>query len=98
MDIVLMRLPEKSRFLVKLITSILGIFLCSVLGYFSAKTAVDFHLRKLYYPTLLEMPKAPLIGAIALGFALTSIEFLRKSIYYYTLLLNRETGKNSPIR
>ena len=88
MDILTNRFPTRVQYLLKMITSAMGIFLCAVLGYFSAVCSLDLYKRGIYYPTLLEMPKAPVIGILVLGFFLLFIQFIRRTCKYYSLWRN----------
>jgi len=85
MDILTNRFPTRVQYLLKMITSAMGIFLCAVLSYFSAVCSLDLYKRGIYYPTLLEMPKAPVIGILVLGFFLLFIQFIRRARKYYYL-------------
>ena len=85
LDILTNQLPTRVQYLLKLITSAMGVFLCAVLAYFSAVCSLYLYKRGIYYPTLLEMPKAPVICVLVLGFLLLFIQFIRRTRKYYFL-------------
>lgn len=85
MDIVTIQLPTKVQYFMKVLTSVMGVCLCGVLCYYSALVSWDLYRRGLYYPTLLEVPKAPVIAVLFLGFFLLCIQFTRRIHHYFIL-------------
>jgi TRAP-type C4-dicarboxylate transport system permease small subunit len=86
MDIIVAHLSLKIQYFLKFITSVLGSILCSILSFYGMVSTLDHYRRNLYFPTLLEFPKAPILGTIALGFFFLAIQFLRRTKKYYQLM------------
>jgi len=85
MDILTSKLPNRVQYFLRFITSILGILICGVLTYYSAVCSWDFYKRGLYYPTLLEVPKALIIAILVVGFFLLVVQFIRRTRKYFSL-------------
>ena len=88
-DILTGQLTEGKGWVLEIVVSIIGIFICAVLTYFGAVVAWDHFERGIYNPSLLSFPKAPLLAVIPLGTFLLLVQFVVKMI---TLLKNREAG------
>ena len=78
-DFVLVMLNPKSRAFLGVITSLLGIFICLVLIWYGCKVTWLNFLKRYYFPTLLEIPKAPVFAIIPLGSFLLLVQFIRRA-------------------
>ena len=83
MDLLLRWLPPRTQTLLNIITSSLGVVICSVLMFYAGEITWDFFQKGLFTPTMLELPRAPLFAIIPVGSFLLFIQFLRR-IYSYT--------------
>jgi len=81
-DLLLVRLREKSRVILGVVASALCILSCSALVWYGARVAWDHYQRGVYNPTLLEFPKGPIIAIIPVGSLLLLIQFLRRMVGY----------------
>ena len=78
-DIVLSHLNPRTQTLLSIISSIIGIIVCVVLVWYGTQVSYDYIQRGLYEPTLLEIPKGPLLAIIPVGSFLLLIQFLRRT-------------------
>ena len=78
-DIVLSHLNPRTQTLLGIISSIIGIIVCVVLVWYGTQVSYDYIQRGLYEPTLLEIPKGPLLAIIPVGSFLLLIQFLRRT-------------------
>ncbi len=81
-DLLLMRLRERSRKILGLISTGICIISCSVLFWYGARVAWDHYQRGVYNATLLEFPKGPVIAIIPVGSFFLVLQFLRKFLAY----------------
>ncbi len=88
-DILNTMLSSRHICLLNLISSIIGIFVCSVLTYYGTKVTWDHFARGMYNPTLLEFPKGPLLLIIPVGTLLLFIEFIRRTVENFKELRTR---------
>ena len=82
MDIVLDRLNIKNQALVNVITSMLSVMVCLVLTWYGAKVTWDNFQSGTVFSFIVNIPIAPVIIIMPIGFFLLAIEFLRKSYGY----------------
>jgi C4-dicarboxylate transporter, DctQ subunit len=59
-------------------SSIVGVVVCSVLTYFGVLVTWSLFARRIYNPTMLEIPRGALVAVIPVGTFLLSIQFLRR--------------------
>lgn len=78
-DIVVTRLSPRHQALLNLATSIVGAALCLLIAGWGVVTTWDLFQRGIYDPTLIKVPKGPLVIVIPIGCFLLFIQFLRKA-------------------
>jgi len=81
-DIVLGHLNPRAQALLGIISSIIGIIVCIVLVWYGIQVSYDYTQGGLYEPTLLELPKGPLLAIIPVGSFLLLIQFVRRTYGY----------------
>jgi TRAP-type C4-dicarboxylate transport system permease small subunit len=81
-EILVSRLNPRVQALLGIITSIIGVVLCSLLIVYGSQVVWDFSQRNLLMDSLLEPPKAPLLAIIPIGSFFLLIQFLRRSYGY----------------
>lgn len=81
-DIVVNSLNSSTRALLEVICSIMGVITCLPIIWGSALVTLDYMQKGTREVTILEAPKAPLIGIICLGFFLLLIQFLIRVAEY----------------
>jgi TRAP-type C4-dicarboxylate transport system permease small subunit len=79
MEIVLDVLNTKARSLVRAMTSVLGAVICLVLLIFGVEVVWDLFERNIYDPQVLDIPMAPLVAVVPLGFLMLFFQFLRRA-------------------
>lgn len=79
MDFIIGCLDPKKRSIINAFTSLLSCAVCVVLTFFGARVTWDLYKTKYFTPTMLELPKFPLIAIIALGSCLLLIQFIRRT-------------------
>jgi TRAP-type C4-dicarboxylate transport system permease small subunit len=77
-DIVLARVNPRAQALLGIISSIVGVFICVLLVWYGALVSFQFIQKDLYEPTILELPKGPLLTIIPVGSFFLLIQFLRR--------------------
>ena len=82
MDFVLDRFKSEHQCLINLIASILSAITCLVITWYGAEVTLDFFQRGIGLTGTLEIPKAPLLVIIPVGFFLLFIQFLRRGYGY----------------
>ena len=83
-DLVTDRLRPRFRYLLDVITSLLGVVICSVLAWYSAKVVVDHLSRGILASTEARIPIAPLLALITLAMLMLTIQFLRRAYIFWT--------------
>jgi len=78
-DIVTGHLNPRAQDLLGIISSIIGIIVCLVLVWYGIHVSYDYIQGGLYEPTLLELPKGPLLTIIPIGSFLLLIQFVRRT-------------------
>lgn len=71
------RAPPPLRRGLALGTALLGAAIAGCLAFLSARTALDFYHRDLWFVRAWQVPQWPLYAIMALGWALLCLEFLR---------------------
>jgi TRAP-type C4-dicarboxylate transport system permease small subunit len=92
-DILLIRLSNKSNAFLGIFSSLIGIFICLILIWFGSKVVWINFQRGSYFPSLLEIPKAPVLAIIPLGSFLLLLQFLRRTarnVQEWRVFRNRE--------
>ena len=92
-DILLIRLSRNSNAFLGIFSSLIGVFICLVLIWFGSKVVWINFQRGSYFPSLLEIPKAPVLAIIPFGCFLLLIQFLRrtaKNVRDWRILSSRE--------
>jgi TRAP-type C4-dicarboxylate transport system permease small subunit len=79
-DILVMRLSPRNRYLLSVIVSFLGFVACAVLGWFAAKSTYDLYTREVIMMKMMPWPKWILIAPIPVGILLTLIQFIRNLV------------------
>ena len=81
-DIVLTRLGVKTRKMLNMATSIIGIGVCCVLVWFGTQMALDLYQRGIPVIKSLSVPKFLLVGIIPLGGLFMAVQFVRRMVAY----------------
>lgn len=79
LDLLFMRLEPKIQAKLTVITSLLGAGFSMVFVLYGAWATIDAWRRGIVTPTILELPKAAILGIIPLGSLLLVIQFLRRA-------------------
>jgi len=82
-ELVLTRVNPRTRDLIMLITSVIGILICLVLTWYAARLTWLDYVRGTYKPSLNMIPEASILFIIPLGTFLLSIQFLRRTWNYF---------------
>ena len=85
-DIIVTHLNIRTQYFLKFLTSVLGFLLSLILSFYGTVSALDHYRRGIYYPTIIEFPKAPILVTIALGFFFLAVQFFRRTMKYRRLL------------
>ncbi len=83
MDLITNMLNKKKQAIVDIITSVLGIFICFITAWFTAKVAIDMFQTGYVTQSVLRLPEWPLMTMIPLGFFLLAIQFIRRTFKLY---------------
>ncbi|MFC1902893.1 TRAP transporter small permease [Chloroflexota bacterium] len=81
-DILVAHLGQRTQAFLGIISSIIGLSICIVLVLYGIEVSGDYMKRGLFEPTLLELPKGPLLTIIPIGFFLLFIQFIRRTYGY----------------
>jgi len=79
-DFLVVRLDPKTQAFLGFITSLFGIIISIALTWYGWKVTWINFIKKEYFPTILELPKAPIFIFIPLGSFLLLIQFIRRSV------------------
>lgn len=82
METVLESLNPKRQALMNFANSILGAIVCFIITWYGAKVTMDYFVSGTVFGFILNIPVAPVIIAIPVGFFLLFVEFSRKSYGY----------------
>ncbi len=83
MDMVLNRLNPGRQVVLNIITSVIGLIICLVTTWYGVQMTWSHFQRGIFEPTtVLDLPKAPIMVIIPIGFFLLSIQFLRRTYGY----------------
>ena len=91
-DILLNRLTPRSQIILNIVTSVIGIIVCFIIGWYAGAAAWDHFQRGIPVIKTLNVPKAPFLAVLSLGCFLMSIQFLRQA-YYYIINLKKPSAK-----
>jgi len=97
LDIVVNRFGPRNRAAINTITSILGAIICAVICWYGASN-VWYHFKEgtLIVERGLELPKAPMLLPIPIGFSLFSIQFMRRA-YGFLRIWRGAPGEEKPV-
>ena len=93
MDIVFDMLGPKTQLVLNIFASIMGAVVCLVLTWFALVVTLGLYKAKTITPTLLELPKWPLVIVIVLGSFLFMIQYLRRTVGF----LKASRGPTDPM-
>jgi TRAP-type C4-dicarboxylate transport system permease small subunit len=82
-ELLLTRLSPRTRNLLLLITSIVGLLICLVLTWYSGRLTYQDFVRGTYKPSLNMIPEASILFIIPVGTFLLSVQFLRRTWNYF---------------
>lgn len=77
-DVIYTRQSPKTRLILDLIISVIGIVSCLVMAWYSGQTTADNLLRGIKISATLQVSRGLFLGALPLGFLLLLIEFIRQ--------------------
>ncbi|MBW1997053.1 MAG: TRAP transporter small permease [Deltaproteobacteria bacterium] len=89
-DVIVSTMSPRTQAYLGLVGTGIGIVVCLVLIWFGFGTAWDHFVRKVYNPTILEFPKAPIIAIIPVGSIFLIIQFVRRGYGLIKRIKNRE--------
>lgn len=78
-DLLFARLKPKAQARLNITTSVFGLFISLILVWYGTAATVSFWQRGILTPTILEVPRALIIGIIPVGSLLLAIQFLRRA-------------------
>lgn len=78
-DLLFARLKPKTQARLNIITSVFGLFISLILVWYGTTATVSFWQRGILTPTILEVPRALIIGIIPAGSLLLALQFLRRA-------------------
>jgi C4-dicarboxylate transporter DctQ subunit len=79
MDLITNMLSQKRQAVVDIVTSVVGIVICLITAWFTAKVAIDMFQTGYLTQTVLRLPEWPLMSFIPLGFFLLALQFIRRT-------------------
>ena len=91
-DIVIRLLSRNTRIYLSLFTSLLGLFYCAVLGWYTWIDAYEALVAKSKFSTSLEMYQFPIKVIMPFGCLLLCLEWIRKLIFTTLHLLGRDVS------
>jgi TRAP-type C4-dicarboxylate transport system permease small subunit len=87
-DVILVRLSPKTRAILGIFSSVIGVIVCVCFVWYGTEVAWDHFRRGVYNPTVLEFPKAPIIAIIPIGSLVLLVQFLRRGYGFLIGLLH----------
>jgi C4-dicarboxylate transporter DctQ subunit len=81
-EIIYVRLNPKTQKVLDIMTSVIGIFICAILTWYSAGSTLDHFQRGATVIKSLTLPKAMLLVIIPIGFFTLTLQFLRRTHGY----------------
>ena len=78
-DLLFARLKPKTQARLNITTSVFGLFISLILVWYGTAATVSFWQRGILTPTILEVPRALIIGIIPVGSLLLALQFLRRA-------------------
>jgi TRAP-type C4-dicarboxylate transport system permease small subunit len=94
-DLIYERLNPKTKIVLDIIISIMGVIICLIMTWYSAASTWDHFQRGAVVVETLKMPKAILLGVIPIGFFTLSIEFIKQTHEYMRCLTSGRQEKNA---
>lgn len=82
MDMILTSLKPSVQTIINTVTSAVSTLVCFILTWFGVKVTLDLFHANYFTPTFLELPKFVFTIAIAFGFLMLSIQFVRATCRY----------------
>jgi TRAP-type C4-dicarboxylate transport system permease small subunit len=79
-DVVYLHQGPKTRLVIDLIISVMGIFVCLVMTWYSAERTMDDLLNGIREYKTVAAPRGLIIGIMPIGFLMLAIEFIRQFI------------------
>lgn len=83
LDIVIIRLPARAQAVLNFITSLLGVGLCLLLTYYSARLTWETYVLGFTFVGEINVPRHVVNLIFPVGFALLSIQFVRRANGYF---------------
>lgn len=90
MDLVVARFSPASQAMISFITSLIGIAVMLIVAWFGLVTAIDWIGNRT--PTMLMLPKAPLISIIFVGSLMFAIQFLIRAFADFERWKTKKSG------
>lgn len=82
-DLVLNRVNKSTQRILNIIASILGIVMCFILAWFSAKATIYAYTTDYKTVSELEIPMFPMLAAIPIGIFMLAIQFVRRTYGFW---------------
>ena len=98
-ELLTLQLRPRARIVINSITSILCAIICLVVAWYGVRVVWQHFHTGIIFPTILELPKAPLYLVVPIGFFLLFIQFLRRTYGYLAgWRLPQATNKGSIVK
>ncbi len=78
-DMVITRVEKSTRAKLTFITSLISAGVFVVIAWYGVKVAAEFVQNGVVTPTILEMPRGPIISVVPVGSLLLVVQFLRRA-------------------
>lgn len=82
MDFIIGWFSPKTRSFINALTSVVSSMVCLVLTLFAVRVTWNLYKTHYFTPTMLALPKFPLVAIIGFGSFLLFIQFIRRSLKY----------------
>jgi len=79
MDLLIIRLKPRSQYLLNSVTSIVAALTCSIITFYGIKVSLYFAEIDFKTPTILMLPKSPIIAILFVGTFLMALQFIRQA-------------------
>jgi TRAP-type C4-dicarboxylate transport system permease small subunit len=91
-DIVIMLMRDRPRVYLSIFSSLLGLFYCIVLGWYTGVDTYEAFLTKSKFSTALEMYQFPIKIIMPFGCLLLCLEWVRKLVFTFLYLSGKEVS------
>ena len=93
-DVIVMRLNKTWSNLLSIITNTMGTCICFLIFWYSLQSTLLHYSRNILIINILMLPKHYMIGIIALGFLLLTLQFIKKTCRSFLRFADHTVGDN----